>query len=75
MNVITRAQAEALLQLAEALEACGELGVQLSVPGRSEICLWLGESMESLDLSQHSEVSPTQLRLTVNALVPKHTGS
>lgn len=72
--MITRAQAEALLQLAEALEACGTLDVQIHVPGRSESVLSIAHELHNLDLCD-GNLSPAQIRLAVNSLVPKHTGS
>lgn len=73
-QMITRAQAEALLTLAEALEACGEVDVHIAVPGRNETVLTIVDDEHNLDLCG-GYLSPTQLRLAVNALVPKHTGS
>ena len=68
--MITRAQAEALLTLAESLEACQKLDVHLTVPGRGEMVLCYGPCEENLDLSG-DELSPVYLRLAVNALIPK----
>lgn len=72
--MIARAQAEALLTLAESLEACGNLDLHIQVPGRSETVLCVSSDEHNLDLCA-GYLSPTQLRLAVNALVPKHTGS
>jgi hypothetical protein len=66
--MITRAQAEALLTLAEALEACERRGVtleavsgiNLEVPGLDRP-LWGGRARD--------------LRERINSLIPKHTGS
>jgi hypothetical protein len=67
--MITRAQAEALLTLAESLEACQKLDVHLTVPGRGEMSLCYGPCEENLDLSG-DELSPFYLRLAVKALTP-----
>lgn len=74
--MITRAQAEALLKLATALDVCGACGLSLNVPGRCNIVLQGTGMDECLDLETGSDaVSATQLRLLVSDLVPKHTGS
>lgn len=67
--MITRAQAEALLTLAEALEACERTGVSIE-PANSSFSIFYGNKYtETRDLTGMS------VRLAVNALVPKHTGS
>lgn len=60
--MITRAQAEALLTLAESLEACErqEIKFMIAVAGKSESVLDAG--------FYHTAI---QLRLAVNALIPK----
>lgn len=69
--MITRAQAEALLTLAESLEACERLGVELSVPGRWEMSLWISGDAFNLDLNEQSELSGKVVRLAVSDLAPK----
>jgi len=69
--MITRAQAEALLTLAESLEACERQGLRLEVPGRSEIVLRNGFYSYNVDTSQYSEITAVSIRLAVNALIPK----
>jgi hypothetical protein len=63
--MITRAQAEALLTLAESLEACERSGVTLEgvadlVHGDNELLASLGDP-----------ISGMAVRLAVNALIPK----
>ena len=59
--MITRAQAEALLTLAESLEACErlDLGIYASIP------------REYLPDDQFNLLTAMELRLAVNALIPK----
>ena len=73
--MITRAQAEALLTLAESLEACERNGLAIAIPGRSDVELQNGFSRYNIDISQFSELTAVSVRFAVNALVPKHTGS
>lgn len=69
--MITRAQAEALLTLAESLEACERLDMAV-VTAHAEIRN--GFSRYAVDTSKHGELNAVSVRLAVNALVPKHTG-
>lgn len=71
--MITRAQAEALLTLAESLEACERQGVTFLSSGNFH----LDFRHEGFDVTQGlaGEVTSVGLRFAVNALVPKHTGS
>lgn len=67
--MITRAQAEALLTLAESLEACERQA--LSFRGGED-----GEWIFGPGLTEHvGQLNSVNLRLAVNNLVPKHTGS
>lgn len=67
--MITRAQAEALLTLAESLEACEQQ--DLSFSGGED-----GEWIFGPGLAEHvGQLTAVSVRLAVNALVPKHTGS
>lgn len=69
--MITRAQAEALLTLAESLEACERNGLYLTVPGRGEVVLdCSGQQEVNVDLDA-SQITGMALRLAVNALIPK----
>lgn len=68
--MITRAQAEALLTLAESLEACERVGVTLKGVSTGGT---LVQGM--LDDQLLSGLSGSDVRHAVNALVPKHTGS
>lgn len=68
--MITRAQAEALLTLAESLEACERLRIELCVPGRDEMVLLLADEAENLDL-ERGGLTSMSVRLAVNALIPK----
>lgn len=67
--MITRAQAEALLTLAESLEACAALDISLCAPGRDEMILLFGESSEEVELKEWT-LTGTSIRLAVNSLVP-----
>lgn len=68
--MITRAQAEALLTLAESLEACERLDTHLVIPGRCEIELHSMGDLLNLDLSG-SYLDGQSIRATVEALIPK----
>ena len=68
--MITRTQAEALLTLAESLEACERQGIELCVPGRDEMVLLLADEAENLDL-ERGGLTSMSVRLAVNALIPK----
>lgn len=69
--MITQAQAEAMLKLAEALEACERNGLAIAIPGRSDVELQNGFSRYNIDISQFSELTAVSVRLAVNALVQK----
>jgi hypothetical protein len=58
--MITRAQAEALLTLAESLEACERLGVQIHVPGRNELTLVLTDRPANLEI-EHGHLTSESL--------------
>jgi len=62
--MITRAQAEALLTLAESLEACERRGIKLeSVSGINLVGAGIDRSLWAS--------SAINLRLAINALIPK----
>lgn len=66
--MITRAQAEALLTLAESLEACERRGVPLEPVS--------GINLEASSLDRPLWAgSARNLRERINDLIPKHTGS
>lgn len=66
--MITRAQAEALLTLAESLEACTELGIQIQEDDEG-VCVLIGDRPW---FSEAGEViNGITIRLAVNALIPK----
>lgn len=68
--MITRAQAEALLTLAESLEACERVGVSIADEDVSQyICYGVGK------YENVGQLTSVSVRLAVNNLVPKHTGS
>ena len=69
--MITRAQAEALLTLAESLEACERLGIDLHLPETAcdSASINIGEHAEFVD-----DFKSMTVRLAVNALVPKRSG-
>jgi hypothetical protein len=72
--MITRAQAEALLTLAESLEACGRVGVKAGAwmaQGLGLIDIKLDGSDEGLDTTITGEM----IRHFVADRLPKHTGS
>lgn len=64
--MITRAQAEALLTLAESLEACERQGLKVN-PGN--MCTWVDCPGKSIPFEGH--FTGMQLRLAVNAMIPK----
>ena len=68
--MITRAQAEALLTLAESLEACERVGLTLKGISTGDTLI---HGMKDDQLL--TDLSGMSVRLAVNALVPKHTGS
>lgn len=68
--MITRAQAEALLTLAESLEACERLGI--SIEGAdygSDVALRFKEG--AFLMAPDSHLTAIDVRLIVNALIPK----
>lgn len=68
--MITRAQAEALLTLAESLEACERVGVTIEQDYEDAYVCYGGRSCQSITL-----VNPRSIRTAVADLMPKHTGS
>jgi hypothetical protein len=71
--MITRAQAEALLTLADSLEARERLGVKLYA-GRSVI--FGNENMRvTVDPERYGEIYAMNLRLALNRLIPKQEQS
>lgn len=66
--MITRAQAEALLTLAESLEACERLGVSLGLPVTACDCSFI-----DFGVTEHyvDDFKAMTIRLAVNALIPK----
>lgn len=69
--MITRAQAEALLTLAESLEVCERLNISFKTRNES-IDL---QCADGFDPHVIYGLTSMDVRLAVNALVPKHTGS
>lgn len=63
--MITRAQAEALLSLAESLEACERLDVRLAADPCGAVVTW-GDFP-----SQAYDISAMQLRVVISKLYPK----
>jgi hypothetical protein len=65
--MITRAQAEALLTLAESLEACERLGVTLTVGGRNYIDVEYSPAESfTTDLTKYANaISAIDLRLRI----------
>lgn len=61
-GMITRAQAEALLTLAESLEACERLGVDIQVPGRDHVIVLVALLGDCLDLSEFDQLSGKAVR-------------
>ena len=66
--MITRAQAEALLTLAESLEACERLGAHLGAEPKNAFLVWGFGKDEGVDLDGLHSFT---LRLAINALIPK----
>lgn len=66
--MITRVQAEALLTLAESLEACERLGVDLGVGVDGET--WIGVSRDYKDDFDVPGFSASTIRDAVKALTP-----
>lgn len=67
--MITRAQAEALLTLAESLEACERLGVTLGSDSFRDIRIYFnGRSVLN---TASNDVRPSRIRQAVEALLPK----
>ena len=64
--MITRAQAEALLTLAESLEACERLGVTVEQDYEDASICYGGKSCTSI-----TAVTSVSVRLAVNTLTPK----
>ena len=76
--MITRAQAEALLTLAESLEACERQGVSLQVAGfggTGQLLVRLTGGGFECPLDRYGDIRAIQLRYVVAAEIPKHTGS
>lgn len=74
--MITRAQAEALLTLAESLEACERADLRICIPNRCNVVLQGGTHAESLSLrSEDCSMNAMHLRVLLSDIVPKHTGS
>lgn len=69
--MITRPQAEALLTLAEALEACERVGLEFSC-GEGAFFMFAGPSPKPVDVGQPCAV---HVRLIISKHVPKSTGS
>lgn len=72
--MITRAQAEALLTLAESLEACERLGLRI-IPHMDWETPKVAMFQFSDMICKTDRLTSVEVRLAVNALVPKHTGS
>lgn len=64
--MITRAQAEALLTLAESLEACERQGLEVSIHPDGSSILWGDNGFHGID-----DLTGMSIRLAVNALIPK----
>ncbi len=71
--MITRAQAEALLTLAESLEACEKLNLEITPNYDGDQIIQFSDTGEQI--SNLYGLSSINIRLAVNDLVPKHTGS
>lgn len=67
--MIRRAQAEALLKLAEALEECERQGVTVGANADRDQCVFVN-GRKVYD-TRYSDLTPMRVRLAVNALVPK----
>lgn len=72
--MITRAQAEALLTLAESLEACERLGLPMVAYTVQDSPVRFGGQVE-VRTDCCAKLTSMCIRLAVNNLVPKHTGS
>ena len=68
--MITRAQAEALLTLAESLEACERAGLQFIGGYDGEEIISYGPG-SSCQFEIQEGLKPMAIRLAVNALIPK----
>lgn len=68
--MITRAQAEALLTLAESLEACERVGVTIEQDYEDASVCYSGRSCQVI-----SSINARSVRAAVAELMPKHTGS
>lgn len=68
--MITRAQAEALLTLAESLEACHQLGVTVSEE-YDGVRVEAFPTREVIEWSQGAELTGMSLRLLVDKMIPK----
>ena len=68
--MITRAQDEALLTLAESLEACERLGVTLEVLPHGEAIIRHPAGGFSISLGQWGKVKPETLRMMIADEVP-----
>ncbi|MNO87522.1 hypothetical protein D3C76_789450 [compost metagenome] len=64
--MITRAQAEALLTLAESLEACERLGIRVTDTEDEGTAIYYGDIRFYIP-----SVDPVSIRLAVNALIQK----
>lgn len=67
--MITRAQAEALLTLAESLEACEQLGLTISADGDRDqrIC----RNGRYLHNTMFTDLQPVRIRRAISELYPK----
>lgn len=67
--MITRAQAEALLTLAESLEACEKVGLTISgdADGDQVIC----KDGRYLHNTMHPDLQPVRIRRAISELYPK----
>lgn len=70
--MITRAQAEALLTLAESLEACEREGVEINVGCMFNLELDFKDTGKTF--AQINQLSGMDLRLVVSLLSPKRSG-
>lgn len=68
--MITRAQAEALLTLAESLEVCTELGIEIR---EDEEGAWVDVGGDLWFADPKSRINGMTIRLAVNAMVPKRS--
>lgn len=66
--MITRAQAEALLTLAESLEACERLGLEVS---RDNEAFFVGKLGHWGEFLYRRQLTGMSLRLAVGKLIPK----